>query len=198
MDAAWHQQAMDQLSFWWDNTFWPRVQGLTDDEYIWEPVSTCWSVRADPNGGFAMDYEWPPPDPPPLTTIAWRLCHIGGPVFAVRNAAHFGGPAWDTRGRDWPGTAGAALSWVEDGYQRWRAAVRELSVEDLAAPVGPAEGPWSDAPMTGLVLHINREAIHHGAEICLLRDLYRAEAASESSRGCHRPVGGEVRQVTRP
>ena len=27
--------------------------------------------------------------------------------------------------------------------------------------------------MAGLVLHINREAIHHGAEIALLRDLYR-------------------------
>jgi hypothetical protein len=28
--------------------------------------------------------------------------------------------------------------------------------------------------MAELVLHINREALHHGAEICLLRDLYRA------------------------
>jgi hypothetical protein len=27
--------------------------------------------------------------------------------------------------------------------------------------------------MEGLVLHINRELIHHGAEISLLRDLYR-------------------------
>jgi hypothetical protein len=27
--------------------------------------------------------------------------------------------------------------------------------------------------MEGLVLHINKELIHHGAEICLLRDLYR-------------------------
>ncbi len=26
--------------------------------------------------------------------------------------------------------------------------------------------------MAGLVLHINREAIHHGAEIALLRDLW--------------------------
>jgi len=26
--------------------------------------------------------------------------------------------------------------------------------------------------MTVLVLHINREALHHGAEIALLRDLY--------------------------
>jgi hypothetical protein len=27
--------------------------------------------------------------------------------------------------------------------------------------------------MATLVLHINRETIHHGAEISLLRDLYR-------------------------
>jgi hypothetical protein len=30
--------------------------------------------------------------------------------------------------------------------------------------------------MAALVLHINREAIHHGAEILLLRDLYRHRA----------------------
>ncbi|SDD81221.1 hypothetical protein SAMN05216505_11258 [Streptomyces prasinopilosus] len=27
--------------------------------------------------------------------------------------------------------------------------------------------------MEGIVLHVNRELIHHGAEISLLRDLYR-------------------------
>jgi hypothetical protein len=27
--------------------------------------------------------------------------------------------------------------------------------------------------MAALVLHINREVLHHGAEIALLRDLYR-------------------------
>jgi hypothetical protein len=27
--------------------------------------------------------------------------------------------------------------------------------------------------MAALVLHIHREAIHHGAEVALLRDLYR-------------------------
>lgn len=37
---------------------------------------------------------------------------------------------------------------------------------------GPAAESWEDAPMTQLVLHINREKIHHGAEVCLLRDLY--------------------------
>ena len=32
-----------------------------------------------------------------------------------------------------------------------------------------------------LVLHINREMIHHGAEICLLRDLYLRRTDDEES-----------------
>jgi hypothetical protein len=38
----------------------------------------------------------------------------------------------------------------------------------------PAEGPFAEHPLSELVVHINREVIHHGAEISLLRDLYRA------------------------
>jgi hypothetical protein len=30
--------------------------------------------------------------------------------------------------------------------------------------------------MAALVMHLNRETMAHGAEICLLRDLYRARA----------------------
>ena len=52
------------------------------------------------------------------------------------------------------------------------AGVRGLDAEALARPVGEAEGPWAAAPMSGLVLHLNREVIHHGAELALLRDLY--------------------------
>jgi hypothetical protein len=35
--------------------------------------------------------------------------------------------------------------------------------------------------MTTLILHISREVMHHGAEVALLRDLYRA--ASEKGLG---------------
>jgi len=51
--------------------------------------------------------------------------------------------------------------------------VRGLGASGLARAIGPAEGPWADYPMATLVLHINREMLHHGAEIALLRDLYR-------------------------
>jgi hypothetical protein len=49
-----------------------------------------------------------------------------------------------------------------------------LALDDaaLAQPCGPAEGPYAAESMMTLVLHINRETIHHGAEIALLRDLY--------------------------
>jgi hypothetical protein len=51
--------------------------------------------------------------------------------------------------------------------------VRALGPEGLMRPIGPAGGPYAKEPMAALVLHINREALHHGAEIALLRDLYR-------------------------
>ncbi len=40
-------------------------------------------------------------------------------------------------------------------------------------PIGPSEGQFVEEPMAALVVHINREVLHHGAEIALLRDLYR-------------------------
>jgi hypothetical protein len=53
--------------------------------------------------------------------------------------------------------------------------VRGLDAEALERAVGPAEGSYAEHAMAVLVLHINREAIHHSAEILLLRDLYRAK-----------------------
>ncbi len=50
--------------------------------------------------------------------------------------------------------------------------MRGLGADGLARPCGPAEGRWSESPIAELVLHINREMLHHGAEIALLRDLY--------------------------
>jgi protocatechuate 3,4-dioxygenase beta subunit len=46
--------------------------------------------------------------------------------------------------------------------------VREFNARK--ATRAPAQ--YADAPMAKRILHIHREVIHHGAEICLLRDLY--------------------------
>ena len=48
---------------------------------------------------------------------------------------------------------------------------------DAAALANPCAGlprvrPYAEYPMSTLVLHINREMIHHGAEIACIRDFY--------------------------
>ena len=53
----------------------------------------------------------------------------------------------------------------------------ELSDVDMENP--PAVGS-ERFPMEGIVLHVNRELIHHGAEISLLRDLYRWQDSAVS------------------
>lgn len=177
----WNAQLVDQIDYHWRNHLRPRLDGLTDDEYRWEPVPGCWSVRprgtgsapvAGGSGEFTIDFAYPQPDPAPVTTIAWRIGHLVVGVFGMRVAGHFGGPPCDYMGHDYPGDAAGALAQLDQVYAAWLAGVRGLGEEGLARPCGPAEGPWAESPMAALVLHINREAIHHGAEIALLRDLY--------------------------
>ena len=179
----WTTQLVDQLDWHWRGQLRPRLAGLTDDEYFWEPAANSWNVRprgtsSAPvqagSGAFTIDFAFPEPEPPPVTTIAWRLAHVIVGVFGARVAAHFGGPPADYQSFDYAGTADAALRQLDEVYDGWTAGVRKLDAAALAQPVGPAEGEWAEHSMAELVLHINREAIHHGAEVALLRDLYAA------------------------
>jgi hypothetical protein len=108
----------------------------------------------------------------PVTTIAWRLAHLGVQVFGARVASHFGGPPVDPQTFEFAGTASGALRQLDDVYAVWLAGVKGLGDDGLARPCGPAEGLFADEPLAALVLRINRETPHHGAEIALLRDLY--------------------------
>jgi hypothetical protein len=161
-------QLADQLDFHWRTQLRPRLNGLTADEYFWEPVKDCWTVHRDG----AIDFAYPPPQPEPFTTIAWRMAHVIVGVFAMRNHSHFGGPPADYQSWTYATDAAAAVQQLDDAYERWIAGVRGLDADGLAAECGPAEGPYAEYPMAALVLHINREVIHHGAEIACLRDLY--------------------------
>ncbi|GAA0634898.1 DinB family protein [Sporichthya brevicatena] len=165
----WNEQLCDQLERHWTGQLRPRLDGLTDDEYCWEPVPNCWNVR--PRGtGTAIDFANPTPDPEPVTTIAWRLGHLIVGVFGMRVARHFGGPAMDYETFEYAGTAATALAQLDEAYAAWMAGVRTWTDEQLAAPCG--EPGYEAFPRAALVLHISREAIHHGAEIALLRDLH--------------------------
>jgi len=99
-------------------------------------------------------------------------CRCKSGVFGSRVADHFGGPPVDYQAFHYAGTAAQALAQLDEVYAEWLVGVNSLGDGGLARPCGPPEGPLAEYPMATLVLHVNREALHHGAEIALLRDLY--------------------------
>jgi hypothetical protein len=184
----WTQELVDQLDWHWTAHLRPRLDGLTDDEYLWEPVAGSWSIRprsatvtpAVGRGPYVLEIERPEPIPPPVTTIAWRMAHISVGVLGQRASNHFGafGGALTEETAQWSAKAAGGLTMLDDSYTAWMAGVRGLDDAGLAQPCGPAEGPFSEYPLAALILHINREVLHHGAEIALLRDLYRFQRRS--------------------
>jgi hypothetical protein len=194
MDLDWNRLLLEQLEWHWQHHARPRLDGLTDDEYFWEPVAGCWNVRprgqsrapmAVGSGDHTIDYAVPEPDPPPVTTVSWRLAHVIVGVFGQRVAGHFGGPPVYYPTFAYAGTAAEAVAQLDTVHAAWVDGVQGLGAAGLAQPCGPAEGPWSESPLAELVLHIHREAIHHLAEVALLRDLYawRHAAAAVGTGG---------------
>lgn len=183
---TWNQLLRDQLQWHWGNQLRPRLEGLTDNEYLWEPddlAGPVWSVRPRGastapvqagSGEHTIDWGMPVEGAArePFTTIAWRLGHVIVGCLAMRNHSHFGAPAADYFTWDYAGTASDALAQLDAQVRVWLDGVSALGEDGLARPCGPAEGPYADEPLATLVLHIHRELIHHGAEIALMRDLY--------------------------
>ena len=180
MDVDWNGELVGQLESHWQHRLRPRLGGLTDEEYFWQPVPGCWTVSRRgaslaPASLGAGQFTWDfgeAQDPEPVTTIAWRLAHlIVG--FAGMNGTHFGGPPVTMTSFSYAGTASQALCQLDDAYGMWIGGVRGLGDAGLARPQGPLVPPeFAGAPMARLVLYTSVEVFHHGAEICLLRDLY--------------------------
>lgn len=180
-DQTWNPLLRDQLAWHWANQLRDRLDGLTDDEYFWEPAPGCWNVRPRGAGtaplqagagAMTIDFAMPIPDPAPFTTIAWRLGHVIVGVLAMGNATHFGRVPTDYESFEYAATATEALDQLDTEYAAWQAGVESLGESGLARRCGEAEGPYAERSLAELVLHINREMIHHLSEVCLLRDLH--------------------------
>ncbi|WP_208297885.1 DinB family protein [Actinophytocola oryzae] len=152
-----------------------RVGGLTDEEYFWEPVDGCWSVRATEDGTFRADGSPVPPAPAPLTTIAWRLCHIIDVLAGERNATWLGVEPTGRLDRDGePGTAAEATDRLEQAFTLFRTHVAATDPAGLTAAMGSVAGVYADDTRAAFVLHELDELVHHGAEVATMRDLYQA------------------------
>ena len=152
-DQNWNTHLRDQISWHWTQQLRDRLEGLTDEEYFWEPVPDCWSVRPRGTstapvqagaGAMTIDFAFPEPDPPPFTTIAWRLGHVIVGVLAMRNATHFGREPTDYKSFEYAQTAAEALAQLDAEYATWQSGVESLGEEGLARPCGPAEGPYAE------------------------------------------------------
>jgi hypothetical protein len=170
-----------QLGFSW-LVLADRLATLTQAELEWEPGPGALRVvrrgeerspRTLGPGDWVM--EWPAePDSPQPRTIAWLVAHLTE-GFVERWEWTFGD---HDRRRDavpFSGEVGPAVAGLREVVERWRADVDALP-EDQVFTVGLSQATEIDAqsPFAHLVAHMNRELIHHGAEIMVLQDLYRA------------------------
>ena len=171
-----------QLRHAWVNARWV-LEDLTDDEYLWEPAPRCWSVRRRApsvhgwgTGDFVCEDRWPPPEPLPVTTIAWRVIHLAAWTDIYRD--------WtfrDTRPRlgdvEIPGDASAGTAWLYHAQDDFMTAVDAL---DDASVLVLRPAHWAESlPVIRLVTLMLTEHVHHIAEIGVLRDLRRGHACSQ-------------------
>ena len=75
MDIDWSNELAEQLDWQWQNHLRPRLDGLTDEEYFWEPVPGCWTIRharhrrrrrpRSARGSTCFEFAYPEPEVPP-------------------------------------------------------------------------------------------------------------------------------------
>lgn len=162
-----------------------RLAGLTDAEHLWEPAPGAWSLRRRGQAAGSAPYgagEWQMDRgadrdaPAPVTTIAWRLGHLIS-LYRDRWEWTYGSrsvaPELNT---EFTPSAEEALAQLWEQTARWTAAVGATTDEQLDM-VGFGQFPHGldpQLPFVCILWWMNREFIHHAAEIALLRDLYRA------------------------
>lgn len=149
-----------------------RLDDLTDAEFFWQPTSSGWAVRphASSSGRWQLDYVWPAPEPPPLTTIGWRLVHLANGNWIYWEHA-FGPGQRMFPDLVVPGTAEEAREYWQDSREpisSWLDAATDDGLQEMRPSHQGKPRSAGDVMMI-----LIDEQVHHGAEIALMRDLYR-------------------------
>jgi hypothetical protein len=158
------------------------LSGMTEGEFFWEPVAGCWTVHrrsesrgvsVDGAGDWVIDYDPSEPRPAPFTTIAWRTLHLAGVNYLYWDYAF--GSASLSFDLEIPGEVAEATDWLLASHQPITDALADLTDTDLDKLVPTNWGEqW---PLHQVLVTLINEQVHHGAEISLLRDLYRCRGS---------------------
>jgi len=138
--------------------------GLTDDEFFWEPTPSSWSVRrrsecrtTSPfgDGDWVADFQGPEPNPVPMTTIAWLFWHIASVPSRLTDIDLFGGSRSMASGWTSPylthhpifTNAADAVSTLRDGWAALRDVIERTSDDQFE--VLTARYTYADEPPRG-------------------------------------------------
>jgi DinB superfamily len=174
---------------------------LTNEEFFWEPLPGCWSVHQRSKcltptpfgtGDWVADFDADLVERAvrgeamePLTTVAWLMWHVGSMPGRLVDLDFLGGERSADSG--WPApylSDHPVFTSADDAVQTmrtgWRALDRTLQAstdEQLERQTrfwGYPGNPGPPAPGYQIVASLLNEISHHGTQVCVLRDLYRA------------------------
>lgn len=176
MGRTWHHQLISRLALpttTMEEAYLRlrgRLNGLTDDEFFWQPVTDAWTIFEDRPGHWTYNYAVPDPDPAPVTTIGWQLVHVALCKIMYHEWAY--GPAELT----WPEltvphTAADAIALLEECHAVLRSDLLDLSDADLDVP---RRTSWGQAwPASRIFTVMTDHDAMHGGAVGHMRDLYR-------------------------
>jgi hypothetical protein len=174
---------------------------LSEDEFFWEPVPGCWSVRRRDEcrtdnpfgtGEWVVDFDNglvraadEGAAVEPLTTIAWLFWHVGSMAGRAAELDFLGGT--QSAGSGWTSpylgdhpiftASSEAVQAMQTGWRALDQAIRASTDEGLDQVTRFWSYPgYPGPPAHGyrVITSILNEISHHGTQVCMLRDLYRA------------------------
>ncbi|MFQ6397609.1 DinB family protein [Nocardia sp. KC 131] len=150
-----------------------HLDRLEDDDYLWEPVGLCWTLRRDERGVWVPDWADSEPDPIPVPTIGWISWHIGWWWSVAIDHMRERAPR-DRTEIEWPGPGPAVTDWLHGLRKEWLRILNQIAEADLDAP---AAFPWqgeSGMSVAHTLAWVNGELMKNVAEIGQLRLLRAA------------------------
>lgn len=164
----------------WDyfaGVLFERLEGLTDDEYLWEPAPSVLTVRLVDGRPKPDRYGMEPSGVvAPPRTIAWSIGHLGSGTWE-RSDYLVGEHRLKPGDISWPMTAAEGVALLHEGLDRWRGGLAGMSDQELDT-VGRSAFPRGldpTLPLIEVVWWVNKELLYHASEIWLMRDLYAAK-----------------------
>lgn len=159
-----------------------RLDGLTDEEYLWEPTPHSWSIRplaerrttkSFGSGAWVFEGEAGEQQPAPYTTLAWRITHVAN-LLRLRAEYTVGDKAADPMDFIVQPAAADAVADLRTASEQWHTALT-TATDDVVDVVGRSSFPGGldpDLPFIEIAWWVNQEVLHHGGEIGVLRDLW--------------------------